>query len=541
MVGLPRLRWARNLGVLAVLTTLVSFTSTSGATSASLAAVPAAEGTVTVSVDAGHRGAAVNESLLGVDGPGPGGATADMAALGLAWVRTDVSFQDSANYDCNNFTWTGSELDQKLLQIWAEGARPLLIVDYTPQCLIPEQSHGFPPSANYEPPDVGTQPDGVKDKSIWRSAVAQMTTQVLTFAAQHGEFGPQTALAFEIWNEPDGVFWYGGLPGYLNLYSDSAPAIESAAAAVSSTLGTDVQVEVGGPALFFPDASWIEPFLAYVVANHLPLDFVSWHYYGDYPGTGPVFSLPSPVGSLPPDAPVPYWYDPVLRAQFYGQQVQAVRVELAKYPTLHPALWIDEWNVNAGYDSRQDGPYDGAFAAAVLDSVQSAGLDRMAFFDVANTSPDNLGNWGMLFDDPNASPQYTPKPVYWAFAFWHALDGAQLPVALSPTQVATDTIGRIGAVASSGSGSVRVLLYNFVPYDPTGADGTSDPTPYDHQVTISFSGLSERSVYDDCIQIVDGANSDPNKCSPVPLGPSDSVTMTVPGDAIALMTVTQQK
>jgi hypothetical protein len=505
---------------------------------------------VTVTVGGGSPGGRlVNESLLGVDGPGPAGATADMAALHLAWVRTDVSFDDPNNYDCRTFTWVGTDLEAKLLQIWAEGARPLLIVDYTPACLVPAQAGGFPPSPydTYEPPDVGTQPDGTSDQSLWQGAVHDMASSVLAFAQAHGEASAATAPVFEIWNEPDGSFWFGGLPGYLHLYADSAPQIEAAA---WSTLGAPV--EVGGPGLLFADPTWIQPFLAFVSADKLPLDFLSWHYYGDYPEVGPLFQPPGPLPAVPPGSPVPYWYNPALRAQSYGLQVEQVRAELAAYPDLHPALMIDEWNVDAGYDPRQDGPYDAAFAAAVLDSVQQAGLDGMAFFDVANSHPDPTGNWGMLYYDPSAAPAYSPKPVYWAFDFWHQLGGTpgapgvQLPVSLWPDQSASDPVGRIGAVASSvtpgaAGATVRVLLYDFVPYDPTGVDGTSDPTPYDHTVTVVVRGLGARR-YAVCAQTVDGAHPAPASCpDPAPtLAASDTVTLTMHGDGVTLLTLSPE-
>lgn len=501
---------ATAVGIAPSLTVATAVSSASGASSP----LPAtASAPVTVRVDAegdtgGDTGLVVNKQLLGVDGPGPTGATASMAALGLRWVRTDVGFDGS--YDCATGTWDPSSLDAKVKQIYAEGASPLLIVDYTPPCLAPEPDVPSPGSVTYEPPDVGTH-DGVSDQSIWDGLVYQMAVHEIAEGVR----------SFEIWNEPDGEFWYGGLPGYLHLYQDTATVLEAAAAAAG------VSIEVGGPALFFADASWIEPFLAFVAANHLPLDFLSWHYYGDYPALGPDGPIP-----MPPSVTPPLWYNPALRAQTFGDEVAQVRAEVAAFPQLHPLLWIDEWNVDAGYDARQDGPYDAAFAAAVLDSVQAAGLARMSFFDVSDSTTDQRGDWGMLTAD------LSPKPVYRAFAYWDDLAPNELPVTLSPDQVASDPVGRVGAVASTGAGGVvTVLVYNFVPYDPTGGYGTVDPTPYDHTVDVLISGLGGGS-YLWSRDVVDGSHTGGLVDQGSVIGPTVHESFTLAGEGVTLLTLT---
>jgi hypothetical protein len=329
---------------------------------------------------------------------------------------------------------------------------------------------------------------------------------------------------FEVWNEPDGLFWTGTLAQYLKLYDDTVAAVERAARVAG------VQVAVGGPALTFPDVAWIEPFLAHVVAGGLPLDFLSWHYYLDYPALGPTGGIPAP----PPGVP-PVWYNPFARAQEYGAQVALVRDEAAKYPTLHPKLWIDEWNLDAGYDARHDGPYDAAMAAAVLDSVQGAALDRMSFFKVTD-DPGPTGNWGML------TVGLRPKPVYYAFDFWHRLAGRSLGVAITPDQSASDASGRVGAVASrpgAGNGSVRVLLYDYVPFDATGGNGTHDPTPYDTTARVTVRGLRP-GRYGVRASVVDGVHQTPGVRT---LGTrsaaggdgSIAVTLPVPGDSVTLL------
>jgi xylan 1,4-beta-xylosidase len=78
---------------------------------------------------------------------------------------------------------------------------------------------------------------------------------------------------WEIWNEPDlgKVFWSGTAQQYFELYGKLARAVKSA----------DSHALVGGPAIARPndDTPYRDAFLEYVRAEHLPLDFYSWHWY----------------------------------------------------------------------------------------------------------------------------------------------------------------------------------------------------------------------------------------------------------------------
>jgi hypothetical protein len=465
---------------------------------------------VSVSVDISHPGALVNGALIGTDGPGPAGAVAAMRAIGDRWVRTDVSFEATVNghpvYDCRTGAWDPSLLDQRVARIRAEGASPLLIVDYTPPCLASLPALPVPGlNPSYSPPDLGA------GRARWDDLVARM--------ASH-EILAEGVRAFEIWNEPDGFFWTGTLAAYLLLYADTSRVLAAVAARLHR------KVEIGGAGLLFADAMWIEPLLATVSIEHLPLDFLSWHWYANYPLFGPMTQIP-----LPQVRGTPYWYNPLLRAQTFGAQVELVRAEVAKYPLLHPRLWLDEWNVDAGYDPRQAGPFGGALAAAALDSVQQAGLDRMCFFFTADEPANPLGNWGLL------DAALRPTPAYEAMRYWHALAGRLLPVALLPDQSLADPSGRVGVVASRAGARVTVLVYNFVAYDPTGGYGAHPPTPYDHVVRVRLAGLAGRSTDRGTWseQLVDGHHPG----GVVAAGTVDeggAVTIHLPGEAVALLT-----
>lgn len=76
---------------------------------------------------------------------------------------------------------------------------------------------------------------------------------------------------YEIWNEPDlqPVFFTGTKEQFFEIYKYGALGVKRA----------DPDALVGGPAISF-DQTWIEPFLDYVQAEGLPLDFFSYHTYG---------------------------------------------------------------------------------------------------------------------------------------------------------------------------------------------------------------------------------------------------------------------
>ena len=469
---------------------------------------------VTVAVRDTPGGAAINEKLIGVNHVVAGSGPA-LEAIDTQWARTDVSFEITTGsgpaYDCATGAWNPDYLDSQVALDHEAGATPELIVDYTPPCLATDPPTGVNP--NYTPPDIGP------DQAKWQALVYQMALHEITV---------EGVRIFEIWNEPNLGFWTGGLSGYLTLYRDTAQSLEEAA------ITAGVPIEVGGPALAeFSglDPSWIKTLAAYAVANDLPLDFVSWHLYADNPAAGPSDAFPAGRCAGTPPPGLPCWYNPRLNVADFRYQIETVKKTLQAFPTLHPALWIDEWNIDSGEDARIDGPYGAAFVAAVLGNAQKAGIDRMSFFDTADDATDPTQNWGLLFAD------LSPKPAYDAMAMWDQMAGSQLPVSLVPHQAGTDSVGRIGAVASVATdGAVKVLVWDFAPYDSSGAYGTTDPTPFDHPVTIAVTGLAHRS-YDVSRTLIDADHDGTSAGDTTVEGRSARLHFTLAGEGVTLLTL----
>jgi hypothetical protein len=221
-----------------------------------------------------------------------------------------------------------------------------------------------------------------------------------------------------------------------------------------------------------------------------------------------------------------------LDVSLYARSAESVRSALAQFPTLHPLLWIDEWGIDSGNDARLNGPYGAAFIAAALDSAEQGGLDRMSYYDAADSPAPTYNNFGLL------TATFTPNPAYYAFAMWHQLAGSLLPVTLTPDQTDAGPVGQIGSVASlAPDGAVRVLVYNFAPYDASGVYGTTDPTPFDHQVTVNLSGLTAGS-YSVSSSLVDGQNEDVTSAGAPVTGPAASMTFNLSGEGVTLITLT---
>jgi hypothetical protein len=80
-------------------------------------------------------------------------------------------------------------------------------------------------------------------------------------------------------------------------------------------------------------------------------------------------------------------------------------------------------------------------------------------------------------------------------------------------------------------------VYNFAPYDSSGVYGTTDPTPFDHQVTVNVSGLAAGS-YTMNRTLIDGDDPDTTVDTESATGPSASFSFELAGEGVTLLTFT---
>ncbi len=323
---------------------------------------------------------------------------------------------------------------------------------------------------------------------------------------------------FEVWNEPNIGFWAGNprQATYFHLYDVTARALKS----VSPLL------RVGGPAT--AQAAWVPAFLSHCARHHVPVDFVSTHVYGNDP--------PKSVLGIP---------GPVPRKDMVALAVAKVHRQVAASPYPHLPIIFSEYNASYMNQPRvTDSAYMGPWLANTI--RRCAGkvkiMSYWAFSDVFEeqgvTKTPFYGGFGIIAED------HIPKAAFNDFVLLHQLGNRRLPVA-SHSALAT----------RRAKGGYAVAVWNYAPVGGVG------PV---QQVTLRFAGLGRG--YRAFVQIVDRSHGDPRplwirmgrprflshrqvrrlrraaRLGPpraLPLGPGDTVHLTLPPEALALVKLTR--
>ena len=227
------------------------------------------------------------------------------------------------------------------------------------------------------------------------------------------------AVFHEIYNEPDNSdFFHGTEQDYLEMYRQGALGIRAA----------DPEATVGGPALAFSD-SWVDPFLDFVTAQRLPLDYFSFHFY---PG-------------------VPY------REPDIAGVLTSLRDRLDRHPELATtAMHLDEYNAYA--IDYPEGGTQGRFglASALLHNYQYF-LSQPYLTEVnwAQFMDTGGGNWsGMV------SLGGHRKAVFNAYSLY-----ARMPV--DRRQVSITGPAGVEGMASTDGHRATLLLWNRSGHDQT--------------------------------------------------------------------------
>ncbi len=237
---------------------------------------------------------------------------------------------------------------------------------------------------------------------------------------------------FEVWNEPNIDFWTGDpkQATYFELYDHTARTLK----VVSSRL------RVGGPAS--SSAHWVDAFLDHAASEHVPVDFVSSHGYGD----DTVEDLFGTHEEIPMD-------------QRVCRAIKKVHDQIAasSFPTL-PLLWT-EWNVPSfGPLNARDTEYVGA---ALADDIrQCDGLvNMMSFWTFSDVFEEDGpkhepfdGGFGLV------APGGIKKPSFTAFALLHKLGEERLGGDSSHVLVTRRT-----------DGSLAIAGWNLVDPDQKGS------------------------------------------------------------------------
>ncbi len=347
-------------------------------------------------------------------------------ATGFTYVRAHGIFDrgvglfhlDPQGQPVYNFSY----VDQIYDGLLARGVKPFVELGFMPPDLAsnPKDLFNFWYHPNVSPP---------KSYVLWDGMIKAFARHLIE---RYG-IDEVATWYFEVWNEPNLSFW-GGKPtqtSYFKLYDHTARDLKS----VSSRL------RVGGPAT--AQAAWVPAFLDHTWKDHVPVDFVSTHVYGDDTAKN-VFHT---------DEHIP-------RSDMVCRAVDAVHRQVEASPYPHLPLILSEYNASyMNLPNVTDSAYMGPWLASTI--RQCAGkVDMMSYWAFSDVFEEQgvvqspfYGGFGLIAEDR------IPKPAFNAFAMLHRLGHARLPVD-SPLALAT----------RRKDGSVVLALWNYAP--PVGTTAT---------------------------------------------------------------------
>ena len=206
---------------------------------------------------------------------------------------------------------------------------------------------------------------------------------------------------FEVWNEPNIDFWTGrpAEQTYFELYDNTARSLK----AVSS------RIRVGGPAT--AQAAWVDDMIAHATKDHVPLDFVSTHAYGN----------DTAMDVLGHPAPIPPY-------QMVAAAVDKVHAQIAasSRPTI-PLIWSE---FNATYMSLPevtDSIFMGPWLANTIRECDGK-VTLMSYWTFSDVFEEQgviskpfFGGFGLIAIDG------LPKPSFYAFQLLHTLGVERIP------------------------------------------------------------------------------------------------------------------
>ena len=305
-----------------------------------------------------------------------------------------------------------SYVDQAYDGLLANGVRPIVELSFMPAKLAAREiRHSFWYRPSTSPP---------ADYARWD---ALMTALARHLIERYG-IDEVSRWYFEVWNEPNLDFW-AGTPKqstYWTLYDHTARSLKA----------VDTRLRVGGPAT--AQAAWVAAFLRHCHENHVPVDFVSTHVYGD--------DTPKDVFGL---------RGPVMRREMVCRAVQKVHGEIQASPLpAVPLIWT-EFNASwSNHPEVTDAPYMGPWLAETIRQCDGL-LQDMSYWTFSDVFEEQgvvkkpfYGGFGLI------AAGGVPKPAFNAFALLHRLGEQRL---------ATDANEAL--VTRRADGSLLIALWNY--------------------------------------------------------------------------------
>ena len=329
-----------------------------------------------------------------------------------------------------------SYIDQAYDGLLANGVRPIVELSFMPPKLAAREIHH---SFWYRP--ITSPP---MDYARWD---ALMTALARHLIERYG-IEEVSQWYFEVWNEPNLDFWAGDpkQATYWTLYDHTARSLK----AVSTRL------RVGGPAT--AQAAWVPAFLRHCSENHVPVDFVSTHVYGDDKAKD-VFGTT----------------EPLTRRHMVCRAVQKVHTEIKASPLPSmPLIWT-EFNASwSNHPEVTDAPFMGPWLAETIRQCDGF-VQEMSYWTFSDVFEEQgvvktpfYGGFGLI------AAGGIPKPAFNAFALLHGLGEQRL------ANTAAGTL-----VTRRSDGTLVLALWNYAE--------ARQQSP-ERKVTLRFSHSDARSV-----------------------------------------------
>jgi len=343
--------------------------------------------------------------------------------------------EDAQGQPIYNFSY----VDQVYDGLLENGVRPFVELSFMPKKLAASPAlHPFWYKPTVAPP---------KDYGKWDDLIMHLAKHLVD---RYG-IDEVSQWYFEVWNEPNIDFWAGDpkQATYFELYDHTARAIKA----------VNARLRIGGPAT--AQAAWADVFIRHCADNHVPVDFVSSHVYGNDKSED-VFGT----------------HETIPRDRMVCRAVRKVheQIKASSIPAL-PLLWSE---FNASYMNEPDVTDTSYMGPWIADTIrQCDGLvNEMSFWTFSDVFEEQgvvkepfYGGFGLI------SAGGIPKPSYNAFRLLHTLGDERLDVDSNSV-----------LVTRRKDGTLVIAAWNMV---PPGAQGPpKDVTFAFRQKAASQVGVS---------------------------------------------------
>ncbi len=365
------------------------------------------------------------------------------AATGFKYVRFHAILHDELGvYDEDaqgNSVYNWSYVDQIYDGLLAEGVRPFVEISFMPKKLASRPDyHAFWYKQIVAPP---------ADYGKWDALI---TAFIRHLVDRYG-LDEVAQWYFEVWNEPNIDFWTGrpAQATYFELYDNTARAVK----------GVSSRLRIGGPAT--AQAAWVDAMIAHAAANHVALDFVSTHVYGNDVSQD-VFGDKRPIA--------PHQMVPAAVAKVHAQILTSAMPKI-------PLIW-SEFNATYANEAEiTDSIYEGPWMADTI--RQCDGLVQiMSYWDFSDVFEEQgvvkkpfYGGYGLIAE------RGIPKPAFLDFSLLHTLGETRIPV-VSDSVLAT----------RRADGALVIAVWNLA--EPAVGENPAGPAK---TITLALGGAPARA------------------------------------------------